>query len=127
MSGMRNNLIWITGIVVILAGILLAGIYGPDEVWKGVLWGSLISCFLNFLGFFAVRYSFTRSFKLLLSSIVAGPACENDRGFSISSLFQAVAVNFYNVVSDFICCLYLYLPGNGNFFFLLTGKSSKNG
>lgn len=69
---MKRNVVWGTGIGIIIIGVFASWSFGPAEVWRGVMWGAFISSFLNLLGFIAVRHSFQRSFKRLLSSIVGG-------------------------------------------------------
>ena len=69
---MKQKAVWGAGIGIVVAGVFISWSYGQADVWRGVLWGTFISSILNLLGFIAVRHSFERSFKRLLSAIVGG-------------------------------------------------------
>lgn len=69
---MNKGIVWGVGIAVIILSIGLCQVYCPETVGKGVLWGGILSSFINILGFFTVRYTFAKSIKKFLASVIGG-------------------------------------------------------
>ena len=123
---MKMSIVWGAGGAAILLVIGACQVYCPEPVGRGVLWGGLLSSFINILSFITVRYTFAKSIKKLLASVIGGISVRMVV-LALSAYYlrnnQSILVVWY--LMSFLGCFMIYQVLEIYYFYTKIDFSSK--
>lgn len=123
---MKKGIVWGVGIATIIIFIGMCKVYCPETTGNGVLWGGILSSFINILSFITVRYTFTKSIKKFLFSVIGGTSVRM-LVLALSAYLlrynQSISLVWY--LMSFLGCFMIYQILEIYYFYTSTGISSK--